>query len=145
MPRNVFPPREYNMKDSLVAREWLKASARTANEKDYAAHMNLISRRVQVFGIPGIEVIGYDDWAKQCKHEFETGVLKNVSYAGMKVQIMTPGRVMFKTVETVEANDGAVQAHGVEIMLEKEADGNWRVVQERILAREETEHDGLWQ
>jgi hypothetical protein len=100
------------MKDSRVAREWLRASARTANEKDYAAHMNLISRKVRAFGVPGIEVIGYDDRARQCKHEFETGVFKNVSYSGMKVQVMTPGRVMFKTVETVEANDGAVQAHG---------------------------------
>jgi len=94
------------MKDSAVAREWLAASAHTANAKDYAAHMDLISR---------------------------------------KVQVMTPGRVMFKTVETVEANDGTVQAHGVEIILEKETDGKWRVVQERILSREEAEHDGLWQ
>jgi ketosteroid isomerase-like protein len=133
------------MKDSTVAREWLEASARTANAKDYEAHMDLISRKVQVFGIPGLDVVGYSDWAKQCQHEFETGVLKNVSYTGIKVQVMTPGRVMFKTIETVEANDGTVQAHGVEIILEKEADSKWRVVQERILSREEAEHDGLWQ
>jgi ketosteroid isomerase-like protein len=134
-----------SIKDSAVAREWLAASAHTANTKNYAAHMDLISRKVQVFGIPGIEVIGYDDWARQCQHEFETGVLKQVSYDGMKVQVMTPGRVMFKTIETVEASDGAVQAHGLEIILEKETDGKWRVVQERILTREEAEHDGLWQ
>ncbi len=133
------------MKDSAVAREWLEASARTANAKNHESHMNLISRKVQVFGIPGLEVVGYNDWAKQCQHEFETGVLKNVSYTGIKVQVMTPGRVMFKTVETVEANDGTVQAHGVEIILEKEMDDKWRVVQERILSREEAEHDGLWQ
>lgn len=133
------------MKDSTVAREWLEASARTANAKNYEAHMDLISRKVQVFGIPGLDVVGYSDWAKQCQHEFETGVLKNVSYTGIKVQVMTPGRVMFKTIETVEANDGAVQAHGVEIILEKEEDRKWRVVQERILSREEAEHDGLWQ
>jgi len=133
------------MKDSTVARAWLAASARTANAKDFDAHMDLISRKVQVFGIPGIEVIGYDDWAKQCQHEFAAGVLKNVSYDGMKVQVMTPGRVMFKTVETVEASDGTINAQGVEIILEKETDGKWRVVQERILSREEAEHDGLWQ
>lgn len=133
------------MKDSAVAREWLEASARTANAKDYEAHMDLISRKVQVFGIPGLEVIGYDDWAKQSRHEFDTGVLRKVSYNGLKVQVMTPGRVMFKTIESVEANDGAVQAHGVEIILEKEQDGKWRVVQERVLSREEAEHDGLWQ
>ena len=133
------------MKDSTIAREWLEASARTANAKDYDAHMNLISRKVQVFGVPGIEVIGYDDWAKQCKHEFESGLLKKVSYDGMKVQVMTPGRVMFKTIETVEASDGTINAQGVEIVLEKETDGKWRVAQELILTREEAEHDGLWQ
>ncbi len=133
------------MKDSTIAREWLEDSARTANAKDYDAHMNLVSRKVWVFGVPGIEVIGYDDWAKQCKHEFEIGVLKKASYDGMKVQVMTPGRVMFKTIETVEASDGTINAQGVEIVLEKEMDGKWRVAQERILPREEAEHDGLWQ
>src|SRR3989344_9677844 len=93
------------MKDSTVAREWLAASARTANAKDFEAHMDLISRKVQVFGVPGLEVIGYDDWAKQCRHEFETGVLKNVSYDGMKVQVMTPGRVMFKTTACAGPRD----------------------------------------
>ncbi|MHB8535218.1 MAG: hypothetical protein ACYDBW_07225 [Sulfuricaulis sp.] len=132
------------MKDSAIARDWLAASARTANAKDNDAHLGLISRKMQVFGVPGLEVIGCDDWANQCRHEFEIGVLKNVSYAGLKVQVMTPGRVMFTTIETVEASDGAVQVHGVEIILEKEADGIWRVLQERVLAREETEHDGLW-
>ncbi|MHB8742435.1 MAG: Cif family virulence factor [Sulfuricaulis sp.] len=133
------------MKDSTIAHEWLAASARTANAKDYEAHMDLVSRKVQVFGIPGLEVVGYGDWAKQCQHEFETGILKNVSYTGIKIQVMTSGRVMFKTIETVEANDGTVLTHGVEIILEKEADRKWRVVQERILTREEAEHDGLWQ
>ena len=133
------------MKDSTVAREWLDASARTANAKDYDAHMDLISKKVQVFGVPGFESLGYEDWAKQSKHEFESGLLKRVSYAGMKVQVMLPGRVMFKTTETVEATDGSVQAHGVEIVLEKEPDGKWRVVQERILSPEETEHDRILQ
>ncbi len=133
------------MKDSTVAREWLAASAHTANAKNYDAHMDLVSKKVKVFGLPGFEILGYDDWAKQSKHEFETGVLKSVSYTGLKVQAMMPGRVMFKTIETVEAKDNSLHAHGVEIILEKESDGKWRVVQERLLPREEAEHDGLFQ
>jgi len=133
------------MKDSTVAREWLEASARTANAKNYDAHMDLISKKVQVFGVPGFESLGYEDWAKQSKHEFESGLLKRVSYAGMKVQVMLPGRVMFKTTETVEATDGSVQTHGVEIVIEKEPDGKWRVVQERILSPDEAEHDRILQ
>lgn len=122
---------------SKVAEDWLAESARTANIRDYAAHMDLISRNVQVHGVPGFDVLGYDDWARQCRHEFETGVLKAVRYDGCKVRVMTPGRVMFKTVETVEGTDGTVNVNPIEVLLEKESDGKWRVVQERIITSEE--------
>lgn len=122
---------------SKVAEDWLAESARTANARDYAAHMDLVSRRVQVHGVPGFDVIGYDDWARQCRHEFATGLLQRVAYEGCKVRVMTPGRVMFKTIETVEGTDGTVNVNPLEVLLEKEADGKWRVVQERIITREE--------
>jgi ketosteroid isomerase-like protein len=50
---------------------------------------------------------------------------------------------MFKTFETVEATDGTINAQGIEILLEKEDDGQWRLVQERILPADEAKHDGL--
>ena len=65
------------MKESNVAKEWLAALARTANTKDYASHMNLISKRAQVHGVPRFEVIDHDAWAAQCKHEFESGFSTN--------------------------------------------------------------------
>jgi hypothetical protein len=55
---------------------------------------------------------------------------------------MTPGSVMFKVKETVEGSDGTVNAQGVEIVIRKESDGKWRVVQERMLSAEELEFDG---
>ncbi len=128
--------------NSKVAKEWLEALVRTANEKDYDAHMDLISKRVQVFGVPGYEMIDYNAWAAQCKHEFENNLLKRVSYEGMKVRVMTPGRVMFKTKETVEGSDGMTNINPIEILLEREDDGKWRVVQERIISQEEYEHEG---
>jgi len=130
--------------DSKVARDWLDALARTANAKDFAAHMDLISKEVQVFGVPGFEVIGYDDWARQSEHEFSAGILARVSYQGLKVQAMTPGRVMFKTLETLETSDGETQTQGVEIVIVQENDGVWRVTQERVLTPEEAKFDGLY-
>jgi hypothetical protein len=50
---------------------------------------------------------------------------------------------MFKTVESILANDGTHKAHGVEILLEIEADGVWRAKQERVLSDDESRHDGL--
>jgi ketosteroid isomerase-like protein len=126
-----------------IAQRWLEDLEQSANEKDYQAHMDLISRQVSVFGFPGFEVIGYDDWARQCKHEFENNILKQVSYGPMKIVAHAPGRVMFKTIEKVEATDGTSNTNGVEIIIQKEDDGKWRVLQERLLPEAEISHDGL--
>ena len=129
--------------DSKTARDWLATLARSANDKDFAAHMDLISRDVRVFGVPGFEVIGYDDWARQCEHEFAQGILARVEYRGMKVLAMAPGRIMFKTLETVHASDGDAQTQGVEIVIVQETDGKWRVTQERVLTAEEARFDQI--
>ena len=42
-----------------------------------------------------------------------------------------------------EANDGTVNAQGIEVLLEKESDGKWRLIQERILSVAESRHDGI--
>ena len=39
--------------------------------------------------------------------------------------------------------DGSVNAQGVEMLLELESDQKWRLVQERVLPEDETEHDDL--
>lgn len=127
----------------LIAKKWLADAATTANSKNYEAHMDLISRNVSLQGVPGFENIGYDDWAAQCKHEFDNNILKRVSYNGFKLLADTGSRIMFKTFESVEATDGTINALGIEVLLEKEADGIWRLVQERVLPDDETAHDNL--
>lgn len=127
--------------ESKNAKDMLEALALTANAGAYSSHMDLISKEVSVYGVPGFDVIGYDDWARQCKHEFEEGVLKQVSYEGLRVVTLSPGNVLFKTTETVEGTDGTVNHHGLEILIRKEADDKWRVVRERILAEDEMEYD----
>lgn len=126
-----------------IAEQWLRELADTANAKNFAAHMALISRRISLHGVPGFETIGYDDWSKQCQHEFKNNVLKSVTYAGFKPVAETDRAVMFKTFESVQASDGTVNAQGIEILIEKEDDGKWRMVQQRILLDDETAHDQL--
>ena len=127
--------------ESKHAEEMLEALALTANAGAYISHMALISKQVSVYGVPGFEVIGYDDWARQCQHEFDEGLLKRVSYEGLHMVTVTAGNVLFKTTETVEGTDGTVNRQGLEILIRKEADGKWRVLQERILADDEMEFD----
>ena len=121
--------------------EFLAEMAETANRLDLDAHMNLISKGVSVYGVPGFEVITYDDWYKQCAYEFENKLLKGVSYQGLNVLAETPERIMFKSVETVNGSDGSSNINGVEFIIQKEKDGQWRVSQERILPEDELEND----
>lgn len=127
--------------ENKPASDMLQARALTANAGAYTSHMDLISKQVRVYGVPGFDVIGYDDWARQCQYEFDEGLLKRVSYEGMRVVTVTPGNVLFKTIETVEGTDGTVNRQGVEILIRQEADEKWRVVQERILDENEMELD----
>ena len=121
--------------------EFLAVMAETANKLDFEAHMNLISKDVSVYGVPDFEVITYDDWYKQCQHEFDNKLLKRVSYDGLNILAETPERVMFKSIETVEGSDGSINSSGIEFIIQKEEDGQWRVGQERILPEEELESD----
>jgi hypothetical protein len=103
--------------------------------------MNLISKEVSVYGVPGFDVIGYDDWARQCQHEFDEGLQQRVSHVGLQLVTVTPSNVWFKTTETLQGTDGSLNRHGGEILIRKEADAKWRVLQERILADDEMEFD----
>ena len=121
--------------------EFLAVMAETANKLDLDAHMNLISKEVSVYGVPGFEVITYDDWFNQCKHEFENKLLKTISYQGLNILAQTAERVMFKSIETVEGSDGSINTSGIEFIIQKEEDGQWRVAQERILPDDELDSD----
>ena len=126
---------------SIIAQQFLEEMASSANSLDFDRHMNLISRDVSVFGVPGFDVIGYDDWHNQCRHEFDNRLLKRVSYRGMNVLAETPDRVMFKSIETVEGSDGTTNTGGIEFIIQKEGDGQWRVTQERVLPADELDND----
>ncbi|HUW75391.1 MAG TPA: hypothetical protein VMV70_01815 [Gallionella sp.] len=128
--------------DIKIAKDLLEAMALTANSGAYASHMDLISKDVNVYGVPGFDLIVYDDWARQCKYEFEEGLLKQVSYEGLRVVTMTPVNILFRTTETVEGTDGTINRHGLEILIRKEADGKWRVYQELLLTDDEMNSDG---
>ncbi|MFN2349759.1 MAG: hypothetical protein ABR558_09360 [Thioalkalivibrio sp.] len=126
-----------------IALQWIDAVERTARALDHPAHMDLVSKRVRVLGIPGFEAIGYEDWSRQCEHEFKDGVLKDVSYTGLRMRAATDKQIMFQTVERVEATDGTVVRRGLEVVLDKEPDGKWRVLQQRIMPDHEAMHYGL--
>ena len=105
--------------------------------------MDLISKHISLHGVPGYETLGYEDWFRQCKHEFENNILKSVQYEGFNLVEVTEQAEKFKAFETVTGTDGTVNAQGIEILLEQEDDGKWRMAQKRILPAEESAHDKL--
>jgi ketosteroid isomerase-like protein len=126
-----------------TAREWLDACCDTLARYDHAAHMNLISKQVQVFGIPGYPVIGYDDWHAQCAHEFDQKLVASAQYDGLELLEEAEDRIRFATIETISAVDGTVDSHPIEILLAREDDGQWRVVEERLLTPVEALQRGI--
>jgi len=50
---------------------------------------------------------------------------------------------MLKTYETIEASDGSINAQVIEIIIEKEDDGQWRATQVSVLPDEESKLDQL--
>jgi len=88
-------------------------------------------------------VIGYDDRARQCTREFGSNVLKSVSDQGLKMLEETDNSILSVTCESVEGTDGTVNSQGIEVLLQREDDGKWCVVQERVLRPLETVRDGL--
>lgn len=121
--------------------EFLTAMAETANRHDFEAHMDLISKKVSVHGVPGFDVITYDDWHRVSKDEFETGLLKRVTYEGLEVLSETPERAIFKAAETIEGSDGSINTNGIEFVIELEDDGVWRVTKETVLKYYELQRD----
>ncbi len=128
---------------TVIAQEWLDASASTATNRQFEEHFNLVSKKVKITGVPGYESISYDDWSRQSKTDFKEGLLKSVSYEGFKLVATNERQIMFKTIETICGTDGSKRAHGVEILLGREEDGVWRVTQERVQTDDESRHDGL--
>lgn len=126
-----------------IAQTWLDECCYTIQSYNHTAHMNLISKDVLVYGVPGFDVIGYDDWFSQCEHEFSEKLIAQASYEGLKIRQSNDKQIMFLTQETVRATDGAVDTHPIEIVLSQETDDKWRVTQERLLSTEEARHLGI--
>lgn len=126
---------------SNIATGWLREFAESANAYDHARHMGMISAKVQLFGVPGFDVIGFDDWSRQCEQEFSERAVREIRFEGLDVVAMTPLKIMFKTRESLSLADGSSIEHPVEMLIEKEADSKWRLTQERVLSEEEAAFD----
>ena len=116
-----------------IIKTFLSDMAETASQHNFEKHMDLISKEVEVFGVPGFETISYDDWFRQCENEFKEKLIKEVSYENINIIDSNESVIMFKTIEHIETKDKKKNTTNVVIAITRENDGKWRVTQERIL------------
>lgn len=127
-----------------IVDSWLARFVSTALAHDLAGHMAMISPQVLVFGVPGFDTLDYDDWYRQCEHEFPQGLLTGLRYDAVDVRTADDARILFHALETSETADGTVNRQGVEMLLERAAgDADWQLKQLRLLPEGEARHHGL--
>jgi hypothetical protein len=121
---------------------WLEQFVSTALARDLEGHMAMISPEVMVFGVPGFDTLGYEDWYRQCEHEFPQGLITRLEYSRVKVRTGSEDRILFKSLETTQTSDGGSLAQALEMLLERDGE-DWKLKQLRMLPEDEARHDGL--
>jgi hypothetical protein len=115
-----------------IIEAWTFQIAETVKQRDIDAHMQLVSAKVQVYGMPSKAVILYNEWRERREVEFKTGELQSVSYAIQRIITSMPRRITFSVWENLLNNRRKVIILDKTIILEKEQDNIWRVVEESI-------------
>jgi hypothetical protein len=115
-----------------IIHQWLEEMKQSVETQDLERHMQLVSERVQVYGLPKKEVVDYQQWRQRRRNEFDNGRLIAMQHGPIKVKTLGLVRIAFNLDQTLIANDGLVYIVNKDVMLEKEDDGVWRVIEETI-------------
>ncbi len=115
-----------------IAEDWLKALSESVKNQDINSHMRLVSKNVHVYGIPGIETLNYQQWLYRRHNEFLHNRLFSLKHKIIRIKTDQQRRLGFEVEEQMMATEGKVYIIHKDILLEREQDDNWRVVEEKI-------------
>ena len=119
------------MSQELIV-NWLNRLSESVRQRDLEAHMALVSKRVKVYGIPGQPLIDYRGWEQRRRHELQHSKLESLEYRDLKIKVISLRRLGFAVTETMRGSNGRHILIQKDILLEQEADNEWRVVEETI-------------
>jgi len=111
---------------------WLKRLSESVKNRDLETHMGLVSKKVRVYGIPNQASLGYQDWYRRRRNEFNNNRLASLSYNNLNIKTITLRRLGFQVTEIMQATNGQQIQINKDILLEQEEDNQWRVVEETI-------------
>lgn len=122
----------------MFVKQWLERYAHTTNNRELDDHLDLISEQINLLDEPRNTTMDYSHWVEQCREWFETETGRQVSYQEMRIKAMSPARVMFIATETIRDRRGPACHKGLEFIIQREEDGKWRAVQQRVLPPQQT-------
>jgi len=123
---------DYKSMATNIAEDWLSAVSDSVKNKNINEHMKLVSKHVHVYGIPGVESINYQQWLYRRHNEFLQNRLLSLKYKIIRIKNDQQRRLGFEVEEQMMATDGRAIIISKDILLEREEDDNWRVVEEKI-------------
>lgn len=118
--------------EAQIIYDWLDKMSSTIAGKMLPEHMELVSKKVEVYGNPRKDTINYMGWYKRRKNEFEKNSVVCVSYSGLKIKTIAQRRIIFNVNESIAGTDGRILLMNKDVTLEREDDDGWRVVEENI-------------
>jgi hypothetical protein len=95
--------------------------------------MALVSEKVVVLGIPGVDRIDYQGWMKRRRNEFNKKLLHSLVYRDPRVLSERPQFITFSVQEVMRDHEKKCIELEKEVTLHQEQDEQWRVVREQIL------------
>ncbi|MCF8016756.1 MAG: hypothetical protein K9L65_13895 [Chromatiaceae bacterium] len=126
-----------------IANDWALACCETLERRDIEGHMNLISRRVKVYGLANLDVVDYHFWLQQVQEQFAAGLVTSLRYYLNAVKVDSDTQLRLTAIEYLTDKDGSEHESPLLITLCKEADGVWRATEEKILTKDEAQTAGL--
>jgi hypothetical protein len=121
------------MDSHKIITQWLNELAYSAATWDLDAHMALVSKRVTVLGVPGIERIDYTGWKKRRHNEFKKKLLHSLHHRDMQVLSERPQYIIFSIKEQMRDHAKKCIEVEKEVTLHQEGDGKWRVLHEQFI------------
>jgi len=112
---------------------WLNRLSESVKNRDLESHMALVSKNVRVYGLPSQATVNYQGWKRRRQNEFSNNLLAGLSHSDLTIKTITLRRLGFNIKETMLASSGKKLIINKEIILEQEEDGQWRLVEEKIV------------
>ncbi len=126
-----------------IINTWALASCKTLEDGDVEAHMNLISKEVKVYGLANHDFVDYNFWHTQVSEQFAQGLVVSARYYLHSFRADSDSLIIFTAIEYLSDKDGNQHETPLEVVLSKEDDGVWRVLQEKILNDDEAKTAGV--